>query len=74
MTFELADVLDEGQLTSGQKVFCGLCLHANEVDETVHIFSTQATAIAFADADTERDHVIYDYVIDCPERMEGRTQ
>jgi hypothetical protein len=48
-------------------VYCVLCVdHDNDV---VHIFSSHARALAFADSD-ERDHVIYDYMIDCPERME----
>jgi hypothetical protein len=74
MTFELADVLDEGQLTSRQKVYCVICMDADHARDLVHVFSTQAKATAFADADHARDHIIYDYVIDCPERMEGRTQ
>lgn len=74
MTLELADVLDEGQLTSRQKVWCVVCMDGDHSQDIVHVFSTQAKATAFADADIERDHVLYDYVIDCPERMEGRTQ
>lgn len=55
------------------KVFCVICLDPEEGDVT-HIFSTPEKAQAFAHGDSERLHVLYDYVIDCPERMEGLTQ
>lgn len=60
--------------TEGAKVYCVICMDGDHARDLVHIFSTQELAQAFADKDTERDHVLYDYVIDCPERMEGRTQ
>lgn len=49
-------------------VYCVLCAP----DGPVHIFSTPEKAIAWAAADP-REHVIYDYVIDHPERMEQDT-
>lgn len=54
-----------------QTVYCVLCI--NNDDDVVHIFSTQEKATAFAEADP-RPHVLYDYVLDCPERMETRQQ
>ena len=38
-----------------------------------HIFSTPEKAQAYADSDP-RPHVLYDYVLDCPERHEGVAQ
>lgn len=52
-------------------VYCVMCIDGTNL--TVHIFSTQEKAQAFADADS-RDHVLYDYVIDQPERMEQQAQ
>jgi len=52
-------------------VYCVLCVDGG-APEVVHIFSTQEKADAFAAAD-DRPHVLYDYVIDCPERMEQRA-
>lgn len=60
-------------LTSGAKVYCVVCIETDSTD-LVHIFSTAEKAQAFMDADSLRNHVAYDYVIDCPERMEGRPQ
>ena len=48
-------------------VYCVRCVGGD--DDLVHIFSTQEKATAFADADP-RMCILYDYVIDCPERME----
>lgn len=60
--------------TAGAKVYCVICCGAEPTGDLVHIFSTQENATAFANADRERNHVLYDYVIDCPERMEGPAQ
>lgn len=53
-------------------VYCVRCIDGSN-HEPVHIFSTQEKATAFAEADP-RDHVLYDYVIDHPERMEQQDQ
>lgn len=53
-------------------VYCVRCISPGEQD-VLHIFSTQRNAAEFAEADA-RDHVLYDYVIDCPERMEQAAQ
>lgn len=55
-----------------QTVYCVICLDPG-ASEVVHIFSTQEKADAFALED-RRGHVLYDYVVDCPERMELVTQ
>jgi len=55
-------------------VYCVLCISPDTNDGLVHVFSTSERAEAFAKDDTERNHVFYDYVIDCPERMEGLIQ
>lgn len=53
-------------------VYCVLCFLPSAQDEAVvHIFSTLEKAEAFAATD-DRNHVFYDYLIDHPERMEGR--
>jgi len=54
-------------------VYCVICVGDGGGIECVHIFSTPEKAQAFSDADP-RPHVPYDYMIDHPERMEGRTQ
>lgn len=54
-------------------VYCVLCIDDDDGPAAVHIFSTQEKAQAFADADP-RPHVLYDYVVDHPERMEGAAQ
>lgn len=55
-------------------VYCVLCTGDTLLEnDVVHIFSTMEKAEAFANADA-RNHVLYDYVIDCPERMEERCQ
>ena len=53
-------------------VYCVMCMDEDEC-LCVHIFSTQENAQAFSDAD-DRDHVLYDYVVDHPERMEQVAQ
>lgn len=60
-------------MTAGLKVYCIICITENPPSDVVHIFSTKEKAQEFALADP-RNHIFYDYVIDCPERMEGRTQ
>jgi len=52
-------------------VWCVVCVEPGGRD-IVHIFSTPELAKAFCESD-QRNHVIYDYVIDCPERMEQAT-
>lgn len=53
-------------------VYCVRCIDGAG-HGPVHIFSTPEKAAAFAETDP-RDHVLYDYVIDFPERMEGQFQ
>lgn len=48
-------------------VYCVMCV--DDEGTVVHIFSTQEIAEAFAVSDP-RFHVLYDYAIDHPERME----
>jgi hypothetical protein len=52
-------------------VHCVLCTDDDDTS-LVHIFSTKEQAEAFCERDT-RTHVVYDYVIDDPARMEGHT-
>lgn len=54
-------------------VWCLLCIDdGGEGGERVHVFSSKEKALEFAENDPrERRHILYDYVIDCPERMEG---
>lgn len=54
---------------SPMMVYCVTCVDDNDQGCCVHIFSTQEKADAFVASDP-RPHVLYDYVIDCPERME----
>lgn len=61
-----------GQDTTGTVVYCVVCIDDDD-RECVHIFSTSAKAKAFAETDP-RPHVLYDYMIDHPERMENRSQ
>ena len=49
-------------------VYCVLCVDDLDRDR-VHIFTTQERAEAWASTDPRR-HVIYDYLLDHPERME----
>ena len=53
-------------------VYCVLCVGRDGNDE-FHVFSTPEKANEFAEAD-QRDHVIYNYVVDHPERMTERSQ
>ena len=56
-------------------VYCVLCLSSHEDEcganngEVVHIFSTKEKALEFSERD-KRNCVLYDYMLDCPERME----
>lgn len=52
-------------------VYVVVCVDGNK--ETRHIFSTQPRAQAYMDSDP-RSHVLYDYVLDCPERHEQVQQ
>lgn len=54
-------------------VWCVLCVLPGEDHDAVHIFSSQDAAIRFCDTDNRR-HIVYDYVIDNPERMEQTCQ
>lgn len=56
---------------SGQMVWCVVCIEDGKSD-VVHIFSSPEKANEFCERDP-RGHVTYDYVIDCPERMEQPT-
>lgn len=49
-------------------VYCVICIDGDE-QNLVHIFSTQERAKSFCERD-DRSHILYDYVIDHPERME----
>lgn len=53
-------------------VYCVRCIDGSGFD-MVHIFSTEEKAKAFAESDP-RDHVLSDYVVDCPERAEQVQQ
>lgn len=53
-------------------VYCVRCIEGDKHDP-VHIFTTPEKAAAFA-RDDPRDHVLYDYVLDHPERMEQPAQ
>jgi hypothetical protein len=53
-------------------VWCVVCIEPGKGDEVVHIFSSPEKANEFCERDP-RGHVVYDYVIDCPERMEERA-
>jgi hypothetical protein len=55
-------------MTVQTMVWCVVCIDHHD-DEVVHIFSSPEKANAFCDADADRGHVVYDYVIDHPERM-----
>ena len=59
--------------TTGKQVFICICLD-DRGNEDWHIFSTPELAQAYADRDTERSHVLTDYVIDCPERHDELAQ
>lgn len=52
-------------------VWCAICI--DSAGDRVHIFSSEAKRNAYVVADSRRVHICYDYVIDCPERMEGRA-
>lgn len=52
--------------THGAIVWCVLCIYDGQ--EATHIFSSRERAEAFCAKDAGR-HVVYDYVIDVPERM-----
>jgi hypothetical protein len=57
-------------------VYCVLCLDGSwprSRSEHVHIFTTQERAEAWASTDPRR-HIIYDYLLDHPERMEEQAQ
>ena len=53
----------------GLLVYCVMCIDDDDAGCCVHIFSTQQKAQAFVDKDN-RPHVLYDYVVDHPERMQ----
>lgn len=54
-------------------VYCVMCIDEDDMGCTVHIFSTQEKANTFATSDP-RSHVLYDYMVDHPERMEKVAQ
>ncbi len=58
-------------MAAGQMVWCVVCIEPEQRD-VVHIFSSPEKANEFCERDP-RMHVAYDYVIDCPERMEQAT-
>ena len=52
-------------------VYCVRCIDMDKPDDVVlHIFSTPEKANEFCASDP-RIHVAYDYMVDCPERLEG---
>ena len=53
-------------------VWVVVCIARDERD-VMHMFSTQEKAAAFCESDP-RAHVVYDYVLDCPQRLEQRVQ
>ena len=53
-------------------VYCVMCIEDDQ-GCCVHIFSTKEMAQSFADADP-RPHVLYDYMLDHPERTEQFQQ
>ena len=61
-----------GGVTQPAMVYVVSCIEPDGSDVR-HIFSTQEKAQRFADQDP-RPHVLYDYLLDCPERHEGLTQ
>lgn len=64
---------DAARSVSGlQTVFVVICLEPDG-KEVRHIFSSREVCDAFCAKDG-RTHIIYDYVLDCPERHEGMTQ
>ena len=54
-------------------VWVVICMRSGEEDVR-HIFSTQDKALLFMEDDCQRAHVLYDYVLDCPERHEEAAQ
>lgn len=52
-------------------VYCVLCIEDSGA-ETTHIFSTAELAKQFVDSDQDRGHVMFDYLVDHPERNEGK--
>lgn len=57
---------------TGAMVYCVLCIDG-EGGETTHIFSSPKKAQEFSASD-DRSHVVFDYVVDHPERMEEVMQ
>ncbi len=53
-------------------VQCVICIDDDD-NETVHIFSTREKLLAWCDTD-DRRHIVYDYMIDNPDRMEKEPQ
>lgn len=53
-------------------VHCVVCVDDDPSKDLVHIFSTLEKAETFMAIDI-RPHVYYDYLIDHPERMEGKS-
>lgn len=54
-------------------VYCVVCVDQHGREQT-HIFSTKEKAEQYVAEDTERAHVVYDYVVDEPGRMEDVQQ
>jgi hypothetical protein len=52
-------------------VYCVMCIDKDDHGCCVHIFSTQEKQQAFAESD-DRPHVLYDYLLDHPERAEAQ--
>lgn len=60
-------------MTDGRTVYVVICCKPGE-DQVRHIFSTVEHATAFCQRDTGRAHVMFDYLLDCPERHELTMQ
>lgn len=58
-----------GPAPSGALVFPVLCVD-DAGHEAVHIFSSRERQLAFCRQDLARNHVLWDYVLDFPERLE----
>jgi alkylhydroperoxidase family enzyme len=60
------------RLRAATMVYCVLCVDDRDRDR-VHIFTTQERAEVWASTDPRR-HIIYDYLLNHPERMEKQAQ
>jgi len=54
-------------------VYCAICIGEGSKSDITHIFSTAALRDEFCQRD-DRVHVTFDYLVDHPERLEGKSQ